>query len=168
MNPRMKWFERSFTFGLPAGMLPFCLERLEGTLPRIEQKVRGVSSQVLSHQPGGKWSVKQTLGHLAEVDEIALMRIEEMINGVAVMSPAVFEPKQNYNAMEIDQVIALFAGARRKNLDRYRLLTEQELIRSSLHPRLKVKMTPVDLAWFDAEHDDHHLVGISDLISKNR
>lgn len=164
----MKWFERSFTFGLPAGMLPFCLERLEGTLPRIEQKVRGVSSQVLSHQPGGKWSVKQTLGHLAEVDEIALMRIEEIINGVSVMSPAVFEPKQNYNAMEIDQVIALFAGARRKNLDRYRLLTEQELIRSSLHPRLKVKMTPVDLAWFDAEHDDHHLVGISDLISKNR
>jgi hypothetical protein len=164
----MKWFERTFTFGLPTGMLPFCLERLEGTLPRIEQKVRGVSNQVLSHQPGGRWSVKQTIGHLSEVDEIALKRIGEMVNGIEVMSPAVFEPKQDYNAMEIDQVIALFAGARRKNLDRYRSLTAQELMRSSLHPRLKVMMTPVDLAWFDAEHDDHHLVGISDLTSKNK
>jgi uncharacterized damage-inducible protein DinB len=162
----MKWFERTFTFGLPAGMLPFYLERLEGTLPRIEQKVRGVSDSALSRQLGGKWSVKQTIGHLAEVDEIALKRIGEMVSGAVVMSPAVFEPKHDYNAMEIDQVIKIFAEARRKNLDRYRLLTAQELMRSSLHPRLKVKMTPVDLAWFDAEHDDHHLAGISDHISK--
>ena len=25
-------------------------------------------------------------------------------------------------------------------------------------------MTPVDLAWFDAEHDDHHLVKINEII----
>jgi hypothetical protein len=33
-----------------------------------------------------------------------------------------------------------------------------------MHPRLKVPMTPVDLAWFDAEHDDHHLVKINFII----
>ena len=26
-------------------------------------------------------------------------------------------------------------------------------------------MTPVDLAWFDAEHDDHHLVRMNEIIS---
>ena len=38
--------------------------------------------------------------------------------------------------------------------------------KSSLHPRLKMQMTPVDLAWFDAEHDDHHLVKIQNLIAR--
>ncbi len=26
-------------------------------------------------------------------------------------------------------------------------------------------MTPVDLAWFDAEHDDHHLVRMGEILS---
>jgi len=38
---------------------------------------------------------------------------------------------------------------------------------AATHPRLKVKMTPVDLAFFDAEHDDHHLLKISDIIRLN-
>jgi hypothetical protein len=38
-------------------------------------------------------------------------------------------------------------------------------VKSSIHPRLKVPMTPVDLAMFDAEHDDHHLLRISEIIS---
>ena len=25
-------------------------------------------------------------------------------------------------------------------------------------------MSPVDLAWFDAEHDDHHLVRINEIL----
>ena len=76
---RLEWFERKFTFGLPAGMLPFYLERLQGTIARIESKVKGVSEQVLSEKLDGKWSVKQNIGHLAEVDEIANKRIDEMI-----------------------------------------------------------------------------------------
>jgi hypothetical protein len=27
-------------------------------------------------------------------------------------------------------------------------------------------MTPVDLAWFDAEHDDHHLVKINEILAQ--
>lgn len=52
-----------------------------------------------------------------------------------------------------------------KNIARYRLLADDELSRTSVHPRLKVVMNPVDLAFFDAEHDDHHLVRISEIIS---
>jgi hypothetical protein len=31
----------------------------------------------------GKWSIKQNIGHLAEVDEIANRRIDEMVSGAA-------------------------------------------------------------------------------------
>ncbi|HMG94257.1 MAG TPA: DinB family protein [Chryseolinea sp.] len=162
---RLEWFERKFTFGLPTGMLPFYLERLEGTLNRIESKVKGVSEEVLSQKLDNKWSVKQNIGHLAEVDEIAIKRIGEMVRGVSPMSPAVFEPRGDYNQQSVEEVIAYFRKTRDTNVKRYGELTSDELERSSLHPRLKVNMTPVDLAWFDAEHDDHHLVRISEIIS---
>ena len=157
------WFERKFQFGMPAGMLPFFLERLEGTIVRLEKKVSGESDTVLTHQPEGKWSIKQHIGHLAEVDEIVLRRIDEMLNGISPLSPAVFEPGQDYNSQPVGQVLGYFAKSRMANLRKYRTLSETDCAKSSLHPRLKLMMNPVDLAFFDAEHDDHHLVRISDI-----
>ena len=163
---RIQWFERNFQFGVPAGMLPFYLDRLEGTLVRIEQRVSGIPDEILSYQPEGKWSVKQHIGHLAEVDEIATKRVDEMRNGISPMSPAVFEPKQNYNAQPVAEVLAYFRNNRTRQLEQYKNLTDHEITLSSLHPRLKVVMTPIDLAMFDAEHDDHHLVHIKEIIDR--
>ncbi|MFZ6013677.1 MAG: DinB family protein [Bacteroidota bacterium] len=162
---KMEWFERNFAFGHPAGMLPFYLERLEGTIVRIEKKVAGVSEEVLSNKLDGKWSVKQNIGHLAEVDEIALKRVDEMAQGISPMSPAVFEPRLDYNAQPVSEVIQYFRASRQKNLQKYKSIVEADLGKSSLHPRLKVQMNAVDLAWFDAEHDDHHLVRINEILS---
>jgi hypothetical protein len=157
------WFERELVFGKPAEMLPYFLERLEGTIVRIETKVKSIDNKILSEKYNGKWSIKQNIGHLAEVDQIANKRIDEMISGVAIMSPAVFEP-QDYNPWPIEEVISFFTKTRKSNLKKYSALSEGDLKRGSLHPRLKVQMTPVDLAWFDAEHDDHHLVKINSII----
>jgi hypothetical protein len=162
---KLEWFQRTFTFGLREGMLPFYLERLEGTLPRIERKVQEISDEILSNKFDGKWSVKENIAHLAEVDEIALKRVDEMIQGISPMSPAVIQPSRNYNIWPISQVVEYFSTTRKKNLDKYRMLNAIHLKKASLHPRLKVQMTPVDLAWFDAEHDDHHLVRISEILS---
>lgn len=161
---RLDWLERKFTFGLPAGMLPFCLERLEGTIFRLEIKLHNIPDAILSTKPDGKWSVKQNIGHLAEVDEIANKRIDEMRNGAEKLSPAVFEPK-DYNPWPIEEVLEYFKRTRRENLLKYKSITDSDLAKSSLHQRLNLQMTPVDLAWFDAEHDDHHLVRINEIIS---
>jgi hypothetical protein len=161
----LPWFERQLVFDKPKEMLPYYLERLQGTMVRMEEKVKGVSSKVLTTQLHGKWSVQQNIGHLAEVDEIANKRIDEMISGIEVMSPAVFEPRQDYNAMSIQEVLAYFQRRRKENLTKYKSIKDADLLKSSIHPRLKVKMSPVDLAWFDAEHDDHHLVKINEIIS---
>ncbi len=162
----MDWFERSFSFGLPKGMLPFYLERLEGTIIRIEHKVKDVDEKILSERYNDKWSVKQNIGHLAEVDQVGNKRIDEMLAGVTVLSPAVFEP-QDYNPWPIEKVVAYFKQSRLANLNKYRALSDLHMAKGSMHPRLKVLMTPVDLAWFDAEHDDHHLLKISDIIAEH-
>jgi hypothetical protein len=158
-----EWFERKFQFGIHFGMLPFFLERLEGTIARLEKKVSLGTEKDLSFPPGGKWSIKQHIGHLAEVDEIALKRIDEMLEGVSPMSPAVFQPRQDYNGQPVSKVLDQFTRARRKNLAKYKSLSEEDCQKVSLHPRLNVVMNPVDLAYFDAEHDDHHLVKISEI-----
>lgn len=161
----MPWFERNLKFGYPGEMLPFFLERLEGTIIRIELKVKDVDDKILSTKLNGKWSIKENIGHLAEVDAIANKRLDEMVNGAAVMSPAVFEP-QDYSTWPIGKVLQLFAKNRTSNIKKYNAIREVDLLKSSLHPRLKVMMTPVDLAWFDAEHDDHHLVKINEILTQ--
>jgi hypothetical protein len=158
------WFERKLKFGYSKELLPFFLERLEGTIVRIQSKVKHLEDKILSEKINGKWSIKQNIGHLAEVDEIANKRLDEMVKGISPMSPAVFEP-QDYNPWPIEKVVEFFKTNRLKNLKKYQSLVEGDLLKSSLHPRLNVQMTPVDLAWFDAEHDDHHLVKINEIIS---
>ena len=164
----LPWFERNLVFGKPKEMLPYFLERLNGTIARIAAKVHNIPEAMLSAQPNGKWSVKQNIGHLAEVDEIANKRIHEMISGISPMSPAVFEPKANYNEMPMEALLQFFTNTRQVNIRKYDRLTDEELSKASLHPRLKVMMTPVDLAWFDAEHGDHHLVKINFILKKNQ
>ena len=159
----LPWFERNLKFGYAPEMLPFFLERLQGTIIRLEQKVRGIDDKILSRKLDGKWSIKENVGHLAEVDEVGNKRLTEMCSGVAVLSPAVFEP-QDYNPWPIEKVVDFFRKTRLGNLKKYKGLSYEQLKMSSLHPRLKVQMTPVDLAWFDAEHDDHHLVKINEML----
>jgi hypothetical protein len=164
----LPWFERYLVFGKPKEMLPYFLDRLEGTICRIQEKVKGISEEILTAQHNGKWSVKQNIGHLAEVDEIANKRMDEMVAGISPMSPAVFEPRVDYNQMPVQVVVDYFAKTRKENILKYQRLTEDELMKASLHPRLKVMMTPVDLAWFDAEHDDHHLVKINFILNNSQ
>jgi hypothetical protein len=160
---QLPWFERNLKFGLPAVMLPYYLERLDGTFVRIQKKVAGIPDAILSNRLDNKWSVKQNIGHLAEVDQIANRRIDEMSAGKEVMSPAVFEP-QDYNPWPVEKVLEFFQKNRNENIRKYKSLSENDLKKSSLHPRLKLQMTPVDLAWFDAEHDDHHLVRMQEIL----
>ncbi|HWA35751.1 MAG TPA: DinB family protein [Cyclobacteriaceae bacterium] len=160
---QLPWFERNLKFGLPAVMLPYYLERLGGTFVRMQQKVNGVADSILSNRLDNKWSVKQNIGHLAEVDQIANRRIDEMIAGKEILSPAVFEP-QDYNPWSVEKLLDFFQKNRNENIRKYKSLSESDLKKSSLHPRLKLQMTPVDLAWFDAEHDDHHLVRMNEII----
>jgi len=159
----MKWFDRQFEFGQQAAMLPIYLERLEGTIYRLEARVRNVPEEVLGHQPGGKWSIKQHIGHLGEMDALSYRRVDEMIQGVSTITPGAFDGG-TYHTQPVTDVLHFFRANRLRNLARYRSLDEEALAKASLHPRLRIKMGPIDMAMFDAEHDDHHLVIIHDIL----
>ena len=104
----LAWFDRKLTFGFQKEMLPFFIERLEGTYVRLEKKVMGVDDKILSVKLNNKWSVKQHIGHLAEVDQMANRRIGEMLAGAQTLSPAVFEPS-DYSTWLIHEVLNFFS-----------------------------------------------------------
>jgi hypothetical protein len=62
------------------------------------------------------------------------------------------------------QILAEFRAAREKLLKRVEELDHSLFARAIPHPRLKTPMRLVDHLYFVAEHDDHHLARIWDLI----
>ncbi len=47
-------------------------------------------------------------------------------------------------------------------------LDDDVLTRTALHPRLRQPMSAVDLCFFVAEHDDHHLAAITERLREER
>ena len=48
MRHRLKWTERTFDFSYPVGLYPEMIERLRGTVPRLEDHFKNLSSETLT------------------------------------------------------------------------------------------------------------------------
>ena len=70
----------------------------------------------------------------------------------------------NHNARETGEVLAGFRSLREQLVTRVESLDAAYLARSAMHPRLHVPMRVVDMMLFHAEHDDHHLARIREVI----
>jgi len=165
---RTKWVERKFEFNLPAGVFPCVLERLRGTPARLEELVRALPPSVLTSRPeGGGWSVQEHAGHLLDLDELHEARLEDYARGLTVLRPADMSNRKTYeadhNAAPVEEILARFRTARARFVRRLEALSEEDLERTALHPRLQQPMRVIDMAFFTAEHDDHHLATINEL-----
>lgn len=163
------WTERKFSFDYPSTKWPDLLERVRGTPARIEERVRGLSRDVLTRRRDGKgWSIQENIGHLFDLEDIHLRRIEEILQGKAgLMAADMSNRKTNeadHNAKDIRKLLAEFRADRAKLVARFEGLAEPDWAKSALHPRLQQPMRIVDIACFTAEHDDYHLGRIGELI----
>jgi selenocysteine lyase/cysteine desulfurase len=155
------WTARTFTLYLPLGMFPAVLERLRGTPAGAAELVSGLSEELCNRRWNEKWSAKENLGHLADLYLLDEQRLHEFLAGTPVLSAA--DPKNRITeAASHNQVpIALLLERLRTNrfnwVRKLEVLTEDEVARTALHPRLQQPMRLLDWAYFVAEHDDHHL-----------
>jgi len=162
------WFKRSFPPIEDNGLLPAIIERLAGTPARVEEITRGLSPEQLVLKPGNKWSVKVQIGHLTDLEPLWLGRLEDLAAGLAELRVTDLTNQKthnaNHNATELKTLQQLFRKQREAFVTRLLSATDEELSKSALHPRLKTQMRIIDLAWFVAEHDDHHLASVRALI----
>lgn len=165
---RTKWVERQFEFDLPIGVFPCVLERLRGTPARLEELVRGLPPHVLTARSGGGWSIQEQAGHLLDLDELHEGRLEDYARKLPALRAADMSNRKTYeaehNAARLGDLLAGFREARGRFVRRLEELDEEALAFSSLHPRLQKQMRVVDMALFVAEHDDHHLASINEIL----
>lgn len=168
MIKRMRWVEREFEFNLPAGLFPCVVERLRGTPARLEELTRGLTHEELTAKPGGLWSIQEQAGHLLDLDELHEGRLEDYARGLEVLRAADMQNRKTeeagHNAARLEDILAAFRVARLGFVRRLESLTEAEVAASALHPRLQKQMRVIDMAYFTAEHDDHHLASVSELL----
>jgi uncharacterized damage-inducible protein DinB len=164
---RRVWFDRKFTLGLPPEALPDIVERLRGTPLRLEERVARVSPALLTRRTDGRWSVQEHVGHLGDLEHLWLARLDDFAQRAATLRAADLQNRAtwdaDHNARRLDDLLHDFRRLRAEYLARVEAMSPAELTIAAAHPRLGQPMTVVDLCFFVAEHDDHHLATITHL-----
>ena len=162
------WFERKFDFAFPVEQHPNLCVRLRGTPARLEETLRGLTREALTHKPEGKWSAQEHAGHLLDLEPLWSARVEDFLGGGATLTVADLSNRKtheaNHNARELSEILAGFRRARMTLVERVGNLPSHRFARCLVHPRLNQPMRLVDHLFFVAEHDDHHLAKIWELI----
>lgn len=168
---RTPWIERKFTFDYPEGWIFNILERLHGTAPRMKVMIKDLSQGQLIQRTDNAWSIQEHIGHLLDLEELHAGRIDDFIARKETLRPADMGNKKTFEAQhnntEVQLLLNEFKNSRDRLISRMAQLDDESQKFKSLHPRLQMMMRPVDMAFFTAEHDDHHLASIRSIITSN-
>jgi uncharacterized damage-inducible protein DinB len=163
-----KWFERKFDLSFPVELYPNLCVRLRGTPARMEELLRVIPSEVLTRKPGDGWSAQENAGHLLDLESLWLARVEDYAKSIETLTPADLKNSKtheaNHNGRSIADILSAFRKERMKLVERAESMDASMFSRTALHPRLKTPLRLVDHLYFVAEHDDHHLACIWELV----
>ncbi|MGA7077605.1 MAG: DinB family protein [Terriglobales bacterium] len=165
------WFERTFDFTFPAEQHPNLCVRLRGTPARVEEIVRGAARAVMVTKPGEKWSAQEHAGHMLDLEDLWMARVDDYLAEASQLTVADLSNRKTdqaqHNRRPISEILTEFRSARLRMVNRIEKIDPVNFARTLLHPRLKTPMRLVDHLYFVAEHDDHHLAHIWELVSKS-
>jgi uncharacterized damage-inducible protein DinB len=169
MIPQTPWFERSFQFDFPLSNFPVIFSRLEGSLFRLQCILANADEEACSYGANG-WSVKEHLGHLADMEELWWKRLQDFVNGKELLTIADLNntktKEAGHNEKTLEQLMQAFVRERQRMLESIYEFDRSTLSLTSVHPRLQQPMRLIDSLYFVAEHDDHHIAKISSLLRK--
>ena len=167
---KVKWFERSFDFSSEQNIFPSIIERLRGTPARLDEKFKSIPVNIFEVKVDNTWSIKENLGHLTDLEPLWQGRLEDIVKGEIELRPTDLANRKtdlaNHNAKSPAELLNSFREMRARTLAVLEKLDEETIFRSALHPRLKTPMRTMDLFLFVAEHDDHHLARMTELIKQ--
>ncbi len=169
MIHRQPWFERRFTFELPVSAAPGIIERLRGTPARVAHRLGAIPAERLIHRPSPEhWSIQENAGHLLDLESIWMTRVNDLASGRNTLTPGDTENRQTFNAHHNEHplapLLARFAEARAELVGQLEGADEADWMRSAMNLQIHKPMRLLDLAVYIAEHDDHHLATITDLL----
>jgi uncharacterized damage-inducible protein DinB len=162
-----RWFDRTFAHDLAPGEAPALLERLRRTPDRMAAALDSAPAQVRVHKPDGAWSIQEHAGHLLDLEALWAQRLDDFDRGAPILRAADLENRGTHQAHHNERapgaLTERFRSARTEILRRLSDMSPADLARVSRHPRLDQPMSVVDLCYFVAEHDDHHLAAMQEI-----
>jgi uncharacterized damage-inducible protein DinB len=165
---QIKWFDRTFHFDATQNTFPAIIERLAGTPARLEEKFRDIPANIQTVRVAGTWTIRENVGHLTDLEPLWQGRLEDIISGKTELRPTDLQntrtSQANHDAVPTAELLSRFRQVRTQTIRQLEKLSEEQVFRSALHPRLKTPMRTMDLFLFVAEHDDHHLARITELV----
>jgi uncharacterized damage-inducible protein DinB len=164
------WFDRKFPAIEDNDLFPTILERLDGTSARLTDKMTRLNLD-LSHSKKGKWSIKKEIGHLIDLEPLWHERAQQILRGESQMLIADLTNQKthqaNHDDFSVSDLIKSFKKERHKLMKILQNINDDDLEKEAIHPRLGTPMRIIDLAFFVAEHDDHHLAQITFLMEND-
>ncbi len=168
MSQMPNWFERKFEFSFPTELFPNLSARLRGTPARLEELVCSQPHERLVQKPEQKWSAQEHAGHLLDLEPLWIARVDDYKAEAAELTHADLSNRKTHeaghNKRRVEEILTEFRKARLQLVNRVGGVDSAVLARSIPHPRLKQPMRLVDHLYFVAEHDDHHLARIWELL----
>jgi uncharacterized damage-inducible protein DinB len=165
------WFERKFDFSFPVELYPNMAARLHGTPARLEEILRGAAQSNRVKKENRKWSAQEHAGHLLDLESLWTARVEDFVKDGTELSVADLQNRKtneaNHNARPVEEILRDFRSARLALVKRVDEIEPEMFARTLMHPRLKTPMRLVDHLCFVAEHDDHHIAHMLELIGRN-
>ena len=162
MITQTPWTERKFEFNLPVGVFPVIVERLRGAPIRLQAMLRDVTNETLNQRPGDKWSVLEQVNHLCNCEEIWLGRVNDILARKEVFERRTLNAE--LQSEEIEVLLRNFSVARSKLIALVENMDEPTASLTINHPRLQKPIRLMDSLFSTAEHDDHHLAKIRELL----
>jgi hypothetical protein len=74
----------------------------------------------------------------------------------------------DHNRKSLQLLLADFAVRRQKFIYKLENFDPGLVELRAIHPRLKTRMRAIDVAYFTAEHDDHHLTSIRLIMKEHK
>jgi len=169
---RIKWIDRKFVLDIPEGWIYNIIERLKGTAPRLVDLTLNLSNESAIVNLNNKWSIKEHIGHLSDLEELHINRVNDFVLRHHKLQAADMDnAKTNqgtHNERSLDLLTVDFMFYRNQLVSLLENLDDQTQGFQCLHPRLNIMMKPVDMAFFVAEHDDHHLASIREILNDGK
>ena len=170
MIDRQKWIDHNFNLGIAVGWSKNIMSRLVYTEILLKHYVKNLTNGQLAQRTDNHWSIKEHIGHLSDLESLWLNRFEQFEQGLPELVAADMAnqktEKSNHNVLDIEVLIENFKINRQILLNKVKLFSEKTQNHMAFHPRIKTMMKPVDLLFFIAEHDNHHITSIIEIIEK--
>ena len=155
------WVYRRWRFEFPAELYPAVIERLRGLPSRAEELAASLDAGLAAKAPEDGWSVQRHLGHLADLEDLFMARLDAYERGDAALPAA---DMTNTRTVEADHdqrpladVLRDVRSRRIRTVARLESYPRDFFARSAWHERLSMQKRVVDTCVFFADHDDHHL-----------